>query len=117
VETVEAYCAAHNESVDTVLYEWPASKFEALNAAFHKRKIADALDLKRTLEVSSLYANGNFENSDQMEEAIKAISSAYGRSIAMLYGVIDKSDNNTTIASEENIDMNDPFFAAMKLSE
>lgn len=116
METVEAYCAAHNESVDTVLYEWPASKFEALNSAFHKRKIADALDLKRTLEVASLYANGNFENAEQMEEAIKSIAASYGRSIAMLYGVVDTADN-MTVASETDIDMSDPFFAAMKVNE
>jgi hypothetical protein len=117
VETVEAFCAAHKESVDTVLYEWPASKFEALNNAFHKRQLADSLDQKRSLEIASLYANGNFESSEKMEEAIMSIGSAYGRSIAALYGAIDKDDIQSEQAGEVDIDMSDPFFAAMKVAE
>ena len=115
METVEAFCAAHNETIDTVIYEWPASKFEALNAAFHKRVLADALDEKRSLEIASLYANGNFEKSEDMENAIKSIGSLYGRSIASLYGVADLSQDQEE--KEFDIDMEDPFFAAMKLTD
>lgn len=114
METVEAFCAAHNETVDTVLYEWPASKFEALNAAFQKRTLADALDKKRSLEIASLYANGNFESSDQMEQAIRTIGEAYGKSIASLYGIGVPQEQEQ---EEFDIDMSDPFFAAMKLGE
>lgn len=115
METVEAFCAAHNEPVDTVIYEWPASKFEALNKAFQKRALADALNEKRSLEIASLYANGNFENSEQMESAIKSIGSMYGKSIASLYGAFDMASADEQ--EEFDIDMEDPFFAAMKLGE
>ena len=111
METVEAFCASHKESVDTVLYEWPASKFEALNTAFQKRTLADALDKKRSLEVASLYANGNFESSEQMEQAIRSIGEVYGKSIATLYGVGIPQEQSE---KEFDINMSDPFFAAMK---
>lgn len=113
METVEAFCAAHNESVDTVLYDWPASKFEALNDAFHRRIIADALDHRRALEVSSLYANGNFENEEKFSQAIESIQESYGLAIAGLYE--KQSERETIEDTEAEIDMNDPFFAAMNL--
>ena len=112
METVEAYCAAHNESADTVLYEWSATKFEALNSAFQKRILADALDQKRSLEIASMYANGGFEDSDKLEQAITSIATSYGKSIAAIYGKITKDELEQAIgtAKEFDIDEDDPFF-------
>jgi hypothetical protein len=109
VETVEAFCAEHKIDVDSVLYEWPASRFEALYEAFAKRKVADELSQKRALELAAVWGNPNLdtkENPKLRQELQADIDEAYSQAIYSLYNDVEDE--------EEEIDKDDPFFAAMQ---
>jgi hypothetical protein len=108
---VEAFCAEHNHvTIDTVLYEWPASRFEKMYEAFAKRKIADDLNSRRNLEMSGIWANSAYEQAEDREartKMLKAIDSSYSEQIWKLY-------NPQEIVDE--IDPDDPFWQAMQRS-
>lgn len=104
VETVEAFCAEHKVDIDTVLYDWPASKFEGLYEAMARRKIADDLNQRRSLNMASIMS-AQFEKSEHRQEALESIDENYSNAIMRLYGDDEEI--------EEEIDPDDPFFKAM----
>lgn len=109
IETVEAFTSEHNESVDTVLLEWPASKFEALYEAYSKRKIADSLSARRDREIAALWGNTNLDNDEKptlRQELMDKVDEQFSAAIAMLYGEI--------IIDDEEVDWDDPFLAPAK---
>lgn len=110
VETVEAFVAEHNVGIDEVLYEWPATKFEALYGAYTRRKIADQLAHRRDIEIAAMWGNPNLDNEKDPEIRSKIMNQVYDRYsdvIASLYGDDDEIE-------DEAIDTDDPFFAAME---
>ena len=109
IETVEAFSSEHNESIDTLLFNWPASKFESLYEAYSKRKIADSLSARRDREIASLWGNPNLDNEKKPElrqEMMNAVDEQFSNAIAALYGEI----------IEEEVDWDDPFLAPAKKS-
>lgn len=109
IETVEAFSSEHNESIDTLLLEWPASKFEALYEAYSKRKIADSLNARRDAEIANLWGNPNLDQSDKpnlRQEMMDAVDKQFSAAIAALYGEI----------TEDEVDWDDPFLAPTKKS-
>lgn len=107
---MEAFCSEHTVGIDTVLYDWPASKFEALYEAYAKRKIAEELSQRRALEIAALWGNSNYDNSEHPEirqNLMQQVDEQYSSALQALYeGTIDNG--------EEEIDWDDPFFAASK---
>lgn len=104
---VEAFTAEHNLTYEEVLYEWPASRFEAFYGAFARRKVAEELTLRRSLEMAALWGNPNLdqENDPQLRHKfMREVDEHMSRAIARLYGAEDDTEP----------DMDDPFFAAME---
>lgn len=109
IQTVEAFSSEHNESIDTLLFDWPASKFEALYEAYSKRKIADALSARRDAEMANLWGNPNLDSAEKphlRQEMMDAVDTQFSTAIAALYGEIE----------EEVVDWDDPFLAPTKKS-
>ena len=109
IQTVEAFSSEHSETIETILLDWPASKFEALYEAYAKRKIADSLSSKRDLEMAALWGNTNLDNEktpDLRQNLMDSVDKQYSRAIAYLYGDIDPEDEKT--------DWDDPFLAPTK---
>jgi hypothetical protein len=109
VQTVEAFSSEHNESIDTILLDWPASKFEALYDAYSKRKIADSLSARRDREIAALWGNTNLDNDktpNLRQDLMDSVDEQFSRAIAILYGEIS--------AQEEDVDWDDPFLAPAK---
>jgi hypothetical protein len=109
IETVEAFSSEHNESIETIMLDWPSSKFEALYAAYSKRKIADSLSARRDREIAALWGNTNLDNEKQPElrqDLMNAVDDQFSNAIAYLYGEIDPAENG--------IDWDDPFLAPTK---
>lgn len=111
METVEAFSSEHNESIETLLFEWPSSKFEALYEAYSKRKIADSLSSRRDREIAALWGNPNLDNEKDPElrqKLMDAVDEQFSRAIAVLYGDIE--------IEEKDLDWEDPFLAPAKKS-
>jgi hypothetical protein len=111
VETVEAFSSEHNESIETLLFEWPSSKFEALYEAYSKRKIADSLSSRRDREIAALWGNPNLDNEKDPElrqKLMDSVDEQFSRAIAVLYGEI--------VIEEKDLDWEDPFLAPAKKS-
>lgn len=109
IETVEAFSADHNESIDTMLFDWPASKFEGLYEAYSRRKIADSLSARRDSEIANLWGNPNLDQSEKpslRQDMMEAVDKQFSTAIAALYGEI----------TEEEVDWDDPFLAPAKKS-
>lgn len=109
IQTVEAFSSEHNESIETIMLDWPATKFEALYDAYAKRKIADSLSERRDLEIAALWGNTNLDNEKKPElrqELMNALDTQYSNAIAYLYGEIDPAEDET--------DWDDPFLAPTK---
>lgn len=109
IQTVEAFSAEHSESIDTIMLDWPARKFEALYEAYAKRKIADSISARRDAEIAALWGNTNLDNEKTPElrqKLMEAVDKQYSTAIAYLYGDI-------TPESEE-VDWDDPFLAPTK---
>lgn len=109
IETVEAFTSEHNESIDTVLFDWPSSKFEALYEAYSRRKIADALSARRDQEIAALWGNTNLDTEKDPElrqKMMDAVDKQFSDAIAALYGDLE----------EEEVDWDDPFLAPTKKS-
>lgn len=108
---MEAFCADHKVSYIEVLYEWPASLFEAFYAAYARRKIADELSSKRGLEIAAVWGNPNLDTEKDPElrqKLQKEIDAAYSRAISAIYGQLPEQN-------EESIDYDDdPFWQAAK---
>jgi hypothetical protein len=110
IETVEAFCSEHTVSFDEVLYEWPTTKFLAFYEAYARRKVADELSLKRSLEMSAIWGNSNYdtEKDPQLRAKLQTeIDKAYTTAIAGLYGDLPQQQEN-------EIDEDDPFWQAQK---
>jgi hypothetical protein len=78
--------------------------------AYAKRKVADELSHRRSLEIAALWSNTNLdtkENEGKRQQISESIDSNYGNAIAKLYGEIIESE-------EMEIDEDDPFFQAMR---
>lgn len=93
------------------MYEWPASKFISFYGAYARRKIADELSLKRSLEIAALWGNSNYDNEKDPQlraKLMETVDSAYSKAIAGLYGELQEQQ------VEEEIDENDPFWQAME---
>lgn len=108
---MEAFCSEHTVDIDTVLYDWPASKFEALYEAFAKRKVAEELSQRRALEMSALWGNSNYDSKEQPEirqKLMEMVDEQYSTALRSLY------EGNLETKQEEDIDWDDPFFAASK---
>lgn len=102
---VEAFTAEHNLTYEEVLYEWPASRFEAFYGAFARRKVAEELSLRRSQEIAATWGNPNLdqENDPRLRQKImQEIDEHMSRAIARLYGAED----------DEEPDMDDPFWQA-----
>jgi hypothetical protein len=109
VQTVEAFSSDHSETIDTIMFDWPASKFEALYEAYAKRKIADSLSARRDIEISALWGNTNMDNEktpNLRQDLMNALDDQYSNAIAYLYGEIDPAQDET--------DWDDPFLAPTK---
>lgn len=107
VETIEAFSSEHTEDIDVLLYEWPATKFLALYTAYVKRKVADDLSHRRSLEMAALWGNPNLDQEKEYRpKQMEAIDHSYSLAIARLYDEIDDE--------EEEIDKDDPFWQAME---
>lgn len=110
VETVEAFCAEHSVSIDEVLFQWGHRKFESLYEAYAKRKIADELSQKRSLEIAAMWGNTNLDskdNPDLRNKWMEQIDKRYSDMIARLYGEQNEDE------VEEEVDPDDPFWQAM----
>lgn len=109
---MEAYTAEHPQvTIEELLYEWPATKFEAFYTAFAKRKIADELTLRRSLEQAAMWGNMNYdsEKDEELRQKLQsAIDTGFSKAIAKLYGEEDEEDK------EVEIDPDDPWFKAME---
>ena len=106
---IEAFTADHKVSHTEVLYDWPASRFEAFYDAFARRKVADELNTRRSLEIAATWANTNLDSSDNKDARQnwqESIDRGFSIAIAKLYG--------DAIEDEDEIDKDDPFFAAME---
>lgn len=66
------------------------------------------------MEISSMYANGGFESTEKLQEAVMSIGSTYGESIASMYNVLDANES-ISLNQEFEIDPDDPFFRKGKL--
>jgi hypothetical protein len=78
--------------------------------AYAKRKVADELSNRRSLETAALWANTNLdttENEGKRQEIGQSIDLGYSTAIAKLYGEIEEEE-------ETQIDEDDPFFQAME---
>jgi len=109
IQTVEAFSSEHFESIDTILLDWPASKFEALYEAYSKRKIADSLSARRDREIAALWGNTNLDNEktpNLRQDLMDSVDEQFSNAIAVLYGEID--------VREEDVDWDDPFLAPAK---
>lgn len=108
---MEAYTAEHpTVTIDELLYEWPASKFEAFYGAYTKRKMADELMLRRALEMAAMWGNMNYDSQDDKEVRQKlqdAVDQGFSKAIARLYGEIFPEDE------EAAINPDDPWFKAI----
>lgn len=103
---VEAFTAEHNVTHEEVLYEWPASRFEAFYAAFARRKVADELSQRRSLEIAALWGNPNLDTEDDprlRQKIMQEVDEQISRAIARLYGAEVEDDEP---------DMDDPFWQA-----
>lgn len=107
---MEAFCAEHKEGIDEVLYDWPATKFESLYEAYSKRKIANELSERRSLEMAAVWGNPNLDsekNPDIRSKWMDGIDQRFSKAIAALY-------NDDIGSEEEEIDYDDPFFRPLK---
>lgn len=112
---MEAFSAEHNVTIDELLYEWPASKFQALYSAYAKRKIADELTQRRAMEMAALWGNMNYDQKENEydEHVVRMkimgiIDKQFSTAIGVLYGEIDP------IKEDVQIDEGDPFWQAME---
>ncbi len=109
---MEAYTAEHPQvTIEELLYEWPATKFESFYTAFAKRKIADELTLRRSLEQAAMWGNMNYDQEEDTEIRQKlqaAIDQGFSKAIAKLYGQEFPEDE------EAEIDPDDPWFKAIE---
>lgn len=106
---VEAFAAEHKVTINELLYEWPATKFQALYAAFAKRKIADELAERRSMEMAAVWGNMNYdsqENPEIRQKIMGVIDKQYSTAIDVLYGAIPPEQ-------AVEIDEDDPFWKAM----
>jgi hypothetical protein len=108
---LEAYTAEHPQvTIEELLYDWPASKFESFYTAYAKRKIADELTLRRSLEMAAMWGNMNYDQQDDQElrqNLQGALEKGFSKAIAKLYGEEFPEDE------EAEIDPDDPWFKAM----
>lgn len=108
---MEAFCSDHQVNIDEILYDWPATKFEALYEAFSKRKIVEELSHRRALEVAAVWGNPNLdsEKDPKLRSGIQEkIDERYSNAISKLYSgaIQDESDEPDW--------ENDAFWAAAK---
>lgn len=106
---MEAFCAEHQVPIEEVLYDWPASKFEAFYDAFSRRKVAEELTLRRAVEIAAVWGNTNMDQKDNpelREKFQKGIEERFTNAIASLYGGGPEP--------EPEVDEDDPFFQAME---
>ena len=111
VETIEAFTAEHSVGIDEVLYEWPATKFEALYAAYAKRKIADQLTHRRDIEIAAMWGNPNMDTEKDPQLRSKIMTEVYDKYSAVISEMYTGPSQQS---QEAEIDTDDPFFAAME---
>lgn len=114
METVEAFCAEHQVPYKTVLYEWPASLFEALYGAYAKRKVADELSQRRSLEMAALWGNSNYDSEkdpDLRAKFMESVDERYSDALQRLYSADPFASQHD---DEDDPDYDDPFWQAMK---
>lgn len=104
---MEQYSSEHPESIEE-LKGWYWKKFETLFAAFLKRKaVEEAREVKNAM-ISGLWSNSNYDdNKNTRQKALKDIENNYQDAIRIIYNGPE----------EYEIDMDQPFFAAMDLDD
>jgi len=109
---LEAITAEHpNLTIEELLYDWPATKFEAFYTALAKRKIADELSQSRSMERAAVWGNMNYDSEEHPEirqDLMEHIDSGYSKAIAKLYGEVFPEDE------VDEIDPDDPWFQAIE---
>lgn len=108
MEAIEHYTSQHGgDSFDDIL-EWPWMRFEGAYEAMLKRELVADLDNRKMALVSALWANSNWDGEEaDRQGAIKNLEESYENSLAIIYGYAEEK-------SDDDVDWDDPFFAAAK---
>lgn len=110
MEAIEHYTSQHGgDSFDDVL-EWPWMRFESAYEAMLKRELVTDLDKRKTALVGALWANSNWDGEEaDRDSAIQKLEESYEKSVGIIYGYVVADE-----LSEDEVDWDDPFFAAAK---
>lgn len=110
MEAIEHYTSQHGgDSFDDVL-EWPWMRFESAYEAMLKRELVADLDKRKSALVGALWANSNWDGEEaDRGAAIDNLEKSYEKSVGIVYGYIEADEPD-----EDDIDWEDPFFAAAK---
>lgn len=92
--------------------EWPASRFEAAYEAMLKRELVDDMRDQKGRMIAALWSNSNYDPQEEGQESprnslVEEIEGNFDEAVARVYGYDDES-------LAEDIDWEDPFFAAAK---
>jgi hypothetical protein len=102
----------HNFSLKEVLIDMPSRQFEALYAAYVRRKASEELKERRSLELAAVWGNSNYdgENNKIRNQLANSIDERFTRAIHMIYG-------EETEEESMEIDYDDPFYAPVKRAQ
>lgn len=105
-EALENYAAHHPESIDELL-QWSARKFEHFYVRFQKRQVIEGLERQKNDMVAALWSNSTWDDKKGTRAtAIEQIEEQYAEATRKIKA------SGTQKQDEEEIDPNNPFFAA-----
>lgn len=86
---------------------WPWRRFEEFFTAYAKRQALERVHGIKEAMVSGVWANSNYDEDNARADLLRKIDQFVEQATWAIYSGID----------EEELDMNDPFLAAMKVPE
>jgi hypothetical protein len=106
IEALEDYSSSHPETI-AELVKWSSTKFERFYASFQKRKVIAGLERQKSEMIAALWSNSNFDDDKgSRKKAIEQIESSYEESLEKIASITSGQE------PEEEIDSDNPFFAA-----
>jgi hypothetical protein len=96
VTALEEYTGTHPETVEEIMWEWPATRFEVMFQRYQARRQRDLLRRHRDEMIAAIFSNSHFDKLKEPEKAresaVKYVCGVYDDAVEVLYGIRDPGE-------------------------